>query len=165
MTIAFNNLIQDGQDAQYFIHADVVGVDQSAGDEYEFRLQFQDDLNVIENSTAFKSDVAIDANTPNGKLYKYTVQGGDVVLSRPSNVLTTQTVAPGQQNVELVNGNISARQSVRFEKLTVNFTNGGNPIAAGTFQSGFNSLRLMVDGKIVSTFTPDANTTGLVVFE
>ncbi len=140
--------IKDGQNATYYIRANVTYVDNTSGDTYQFRLQNTSELNVVEKTTSFRAAISGTAYLP-----LYTVNGADVMFKRDSSFALSNTVSPGVNNAVLMKGTISSKTPVYLEDFTLPFTSstGASYIA--------NSYKLRIGG---STFTWSADTgTGL----
>jgi|GEM_PF-472333 len=141
--------IKDGQTANYYIRGSVNYVDATAGDTYNFRLRNASDLNVIEETTAFRASVT---GTPT--LATYTVQGADVMFKRDTAFALSNSVSPGTNGAVLLKGTITAKTPVFLEDIDVAFT-------ASTGAAAYaNSYKLRIGG---STFTWSAagSTTGI----
>ena len=158
MTVTFNDEINAGVQANYIIRANVIGVENVNGDDYKFRLQQNDDLNVIEKDTAFKSNVTSTATT----MGTYTVQGGDITFNRTAGSLTTQTISAGQQDQKLLDGQITVKQAVRFETLTVSFQTGAY---TGNYGAYFQNVKLVIGGRIVSNVSPTITSANTITFD
>lgn len=140
--------IKDGQTANYYIRGTVNYVDGVDGDTYSFRLRNTSDLNVIEETTAFRVRVS---GTPT--LATYTVNGADVMFKRDASFALSNSISPGTNGSVLLKGTISAKSPVYLEDIALAFTasTGANNIA--------NSYKLRIGG---STFTWSADAgTGL----
>jgi hypothetical protein len=65
VTFLLNDPINPGVQANYDIQGDVIGVDNATNDTYSFRLQYAEDMNLVEVDTMFKSNV-LTTNTVSG---------------------------------------------------------------------------------------------------
>jgi hypothetical protein len=83
-------------------------------------------------------------------MMSYSVSGGDIILSKAT-TSSSQTVAPGSNDVVLLDAVLKVSQPITLEDLTVNY-------ASTNLFTKFSSLKLMVGDNIVSTYTP-ANST------
>lgn len=143
------DLLKDSQTANYYIRGTVNYVDNQNGDTYIFRLRNTTDLNVIEQSTSFRTAISGTATLPT-----YTVNGADVQFKRSTSFALSNSVSPGTNGAVLMKGTISSKTPIYLEEITLPFTasTGASNIA--------NSYKLRIGS---STFTWSANSgTGLV---
>ena len=59
VTFTLNDTIRASENGLYYIKGEVINVDQTACDNYQFQLRNTEDLNVIESSTLFRSTVSL----------------------------------------------------------------------------------------------------------
>ncbi len=164
VTFTVNDSVAFGRQETYYIRADIASVDNTTGNTYQFSLRFSDDLNVTEALTGFKSTV--NGVTSSVSLVSYSVSGGDVILSKSTTAPSSQTVAPGTNDVVLLSADLAVAQPVNLQDLAVTLnTTGFSGATAGDLSHDFSSLKLVVGGQTVSTFTPSASTTSSFTFE
>jgi hypothetical protein len=153
VTFTVNSEIQNGKNERYEIRADVVSAERS-NETVRFQLRNSSDVVVVEKATNFSAPIsgvssALDFRTVN-------VKGGNLLLSRDTAVNTNQTVAPSTSDVVLLSANFNVNESVTLEDVVFNYTTTGTGIA-----NQLNNLRLVVDGRTVSTLTPDSGLTAI----
>lgn len=158
ITVALNDTIKGGVTANYYLQADINTVENVSGDTYNFRLQYLEDLNIAESNTLFKAAISYGSNTTNGSLNSYAVNGGDLIISRPTDLLANMTVSAGQQDVELFRATAAVKQGIRLGDMRVNFDN----TMSQSLSTYFQNFKLMIGGRTVSTHTPAATDTGFV---
>jgi hypothetical protein len=96
-----NDKIEKGNNAVYTLRAKVNTVE--ANDNYEFYLKNAENLNVVEATTEFRTNLSIanyGFNTYGQNNTKiYTVEGGDVTFARDESLDLDQTVSAGSEVV------------------------------------------------------------------
>jgi hypothetical protein len=107
----------------------VVNVDNNSGDTYQFEIKKDTDLDAIEISNGFRTNV-LDADNSdkvvNNKDFNlYKVLGSDVTFTRDSTVALSNNVAIGTNNITLMKGTITPKDGITLEDPTVNFTING----------------------------------------
>lgn len=152
ITFITKNDIPGGINATYSIVADIANVDNTDGDTYQFKLQYSDDVNAVENNTLFKSNITI----TNGTLPSYKVEGADVILSKPNGQMTVQTVSAGTNDVVLLKADLSVKTNVRLGDVTITFDTGS---FTGNVTGYFTTLKLKIGNRIVSTVNPNNGVT------
>lgn len=63
ITFVLNDVIKASENGVYYIRGDVTNVDNTSGDNYQFQLRNTEDLNVIEQSTRFRSTVTLGSSS------------------------------------------------------------------------------------------------------
>jgi hypothetical protein len=119
--VVSNDTVKDGQSVSYSLKAKINTVENN-GETYKFTLKNTADLNTVEKTTGFSTKV----NTAPVTLATYTINGGDLKLTRDSSISTTPTYAPGQTSVVLLKGTIEAKQAISLEDINVPFTSSVN---------------------------------------
>ncbi len=153
VTFTVTDKVDFGRTETYYIRADVDTVELTAGDSYKFTLRYSDDLIVDETATGFRSTI-----TGAGvSLATYNVSGGDIILSKAT-TSSSQTVAPGSNDVVLLDAVLKVNQSITLEDLTVNY-------ASTNLYTKFSSLKLVIGNNVVSSYTPSNSATTSFVFE
>ena len=153
VTFAVTDTVDFGRTETYYVRADVDSVELTVGDTYKFTLRYSDDLIVDETATGFRSTI-----TGAGvSMVTYTVSGGDIILSKAT-TSSSQTVAPGSNDVVLLDAVLKVNQPISLEDLTVAY-------ASTNLSTKFSSLKLMIGNNIVSTYTPASLTGTSFVFE
>lgn len=142
-------VLQAGTTYTLYIRGNVATVDNANGDTYQFTLRNAEDANIVEATTQFRTTVnsSVDLET-------YTVEGGDVMFTKNSDV-SSRTITPGATQEEVLAGTIKVREAITLEDLVNDFsvtTNGAN------VSDVISKLRLTI-GRNTATWTP-ANVTG-----
>lgn len=153
VTFTVSDVVDFGRTETYYIRGDVDSVELTAGDTYKFTLRYSDDLIVDETSTGFRSTIS----GAGSAMFTYTVSGGDIILSKAT-TSSSQTVAPGSNDVVLLDATLKVSQAITLEDLTVNYP-------SDNLSTKFSSLKLMIGNNIVSTYTPSNSTGTTFVFE
>ncbi|MDP2090429.1 MAG: S-layer homology domain-containing protein [Candidatus Gracilibacteria bacterium] len=153
VTFTVSDKVDFGRTETYYVRADVDSVELTAGDSYTFTLRYSDDLIVDETATGFRSTI-----TGAGiSLATYNVSGGDIILSKAT-TSSSQTVAPGTNDVVLLDAVLKVNQAITVEDLTVNY-------ASTNLFTSFSSLKLVVGNNVVASYTPTNAATTSFVFE
>lgn len=156
VTFVLADKIIDGQTATYTVQAKVADVENANGDTYKFILRQTSDINAVEESTNFRTAVAITSNTQNNTTAdnQYTVNGGELRFARDTSLVLSQNVSAGQLDVTLMKGTITAKQAILLEDVTLDVAQG-----SGTIHNVFKKVYLQI-GSSVFTWTPDATNSG-----
>lgn len=150
VTFTVNSEIENGRNETYEIRGDVLSADR-INDTINFEIRYSTDLVVVEKETSFSAPIAWIATTQN--FGTATVIGGDLLLSRDTSVGLNKTVSASTSDVVLLSSKFNAKEAVTLEDVRINYTT-----TVGSLASTFNSLRLVVNGKTISTYTPAATT-------
>ncbi|MDD3646395.1 MAG: hypothetical protein PHH06_03225 [Candidatus Gracilibacteria bacterium] len=145
VTFTVNSLVDFGRTETFYVRADVDSVDSTDGDTYKFTLRYTDDLIVDETATGFRASI-----TKSGTAISYKVTGGDIILSKAT-TSSSQTVAPGTNDVVLLDAVLKVNQPITVEDLTVTHT-------SMNLFNYFSSIKLMIGNSVVSTYTPSSAT-------
>lgn len=162
VTFAVNDVVAFGRTETYYVRGDINSVETTGGDTYAFSLQYSDDLTVDETSTGFRATIT----GPNTVWSTYTVNGGDIILSKSTTATSSQTVAPGTNDVVLLAADLKVAQPVTLEDLTVQLGTGAS--LSGTLANlaaDFSSLKLVLGTSTVATYTPASSAASSFVFE
>lgn len=162
VSFAVNDVVAFGRTETYYVRGDINSVETTGGDTYAFSLQYSDDLTVDETSTGFRATIT----GPNTTWSTYTVNGGDIILSKSTSATSSQTVAPGTNDVVLLSADLKVAQPVTLQDLTVQLGTGGS--LSGTLAnlaSDFSSLKLVLGASTVATYTPVSSSASSFVFE
>lgn len=146
VTFTVNSEIENGKNERYEIRADVVSAERS-NETVRFQLRNSTDVVVVEKVTNFSAPIGWVASALNFRTVD--IKGGNLLLSRDTAVNTNQTVSPSTSDVVLLSANFNVNESVTLEDVVFNYTTTGTGVG-----NQFNSLRLVVDGRTVSTLTP-----------
>ena len=151
ITFAVNADILANQTNTFYVKADVTTVENPGPtrDTYAFYLRNTEDLNVVEKTTSFRTNVA-NAFTSTDNIV-YTVEGGDVTFTRDT-TLSAQTVAPGSTDVLLMKGTITTKEPITLENAALSLKIA-NPTQV------VNKFTLKI-GSSTSTRTPGSADTG-----
>ena len=145
VNITLNDTLSGGNSAIYSVKADIVNVENQPTDTIKFSLRYAEDFNAIESNTQFKAVVDNNTTTTDSfsavNLQTYTAQGGDLVFSRPSDVVTTTTVTPGATDALVLKAKVKANQRINLENLSLDVLTA-NGAAFGTLTGTFRSFRI-----------------------
>lgn len=163
ITFTLNDSVLFGRQETYYVRGDVDSVELTTWDSYKFTLRYSDDINIVETITWFKSNTTVPTVST---LAQYNVTGGDLILSKSTVTTASQTVAPGTNDVILLDSVLKVAQSITLEDLAVTF----NTVwyswgVAWNLANDFSSLRLVVGNSTVATYTPGSTTTTWFTFE
>lgn len=161
VSFAVNDTIAFGRTETYYVKGDINSVETTSGDTYAFALQYSDDLTVDETSTGFRATIT----GPNTVWSTNTVNGGDIILSKATSALSSQTVAAGTNDVVLLSADLKVSQAVTLQDLTVALTQGGFSGSLSDLAHDFSSLKLVLGSATVATYTPAASAATSFVFE
>ena len=120
----------------YTVRGDITNVDTRTQEDYQLTLDRPDDLRAIEKSTGFQAKVNTSTSLVIGK---FTIQGGDVILTRDTSLSLNQTVPQASIEVSLLKGNVKAAEAFTFDKLTSSFRTGNGNL------SSFSQVRLYIN--------------------
>ena len=161
VTLAVNDTIQFGRTETYYVRGDIDSVSNTTGDTYILTLQNTDDLNVTETTSNFKATV-----TMSGTAATYSITGGDLIIAKATTVSSSQTIAPGANDVVLLASDIKVAQTVNLQDLSVYFLD--NATYSGTMvkvSSVFTSLKLKIGSTVVATVTPSSSSSTGITFD
>ena len=153
VTFTVNSEIENGKNERYEIRADVVSAERST-ETVSLQVRNSSDVVVVEKATNFSAPIGGIASSLTLKTVE--VKGGNLLLSRDTSVLANQTVAPSTSDVVLLSANFNVNEAVTLEDVTFSYD------TASGLANQFNSMRLVVNGRTVSTLTPASNLTGSV---
>ena len=166
VTFTLNSLVDFWRTETYYIRGDVNNVELTAGDTYKLTLRYSNDLIIDETSTGFRSSIwaavsgwSVSTAYTKTPMSKYTVSGSDIILSK-STTVSSQTVAPGTNEVTLLAADLKVNQDITLENLNVSST-----MSWTALYNTFSSLKLMIGNNIVSTYTPAIWTSTGFTFE
>lgn len=148
VTFTVNSEIENGKTENYQIRGNVVSADRN-NDTVIFELRNSTDLVVVEKATSFSAPILWVAATV--AMWTSTIIGGDLLLTRDTSVGLNQTVSASTNDVVLLSAKFNPKEAVTLEDVRINYTS-----SVGLF-SQFTSLRLLVDGRTISTYTPAAS--------
>ncbi len=149
ITFIVNHEIENGRTELYEIRADLVSTDRE-GDDFELELRNETDLNVVELSTNFSAPIA----TIKDVMEEYSLVGGELLLTRDTEYTTTDTVSASTNDVVLLAAELRVDEAITIEDLSLGYETTVVPL-----NDQYTDLKLVVDGRTISTYTPA--TTGL----
>lgn len=161
VSFAVNDVVAFGRTETYYVRGDINSVETTGGDTYAFSLQYSDDLTVDETVTGFRATIT----GPNTTWSTYTVNGGDIILSKSTSATSSQTVAPGTNDVVLLAADLKVAQPVTLQDLTVALNGGSFSGTLANLASDFSSLKLVLGASTVATYTPVSSAATSFVFE
>ncbi len=113
LTITFKDeKIEPNKIGVYTLYGDVNYVDNTSWDTYDFTINKEDRVNIVEESTLFKVTFV---DWVNLNLWTYTVEGWDVTLRTALDFDKTQTVMMGAQDLPIMEWTIVATTEVTLE--------------------------------------------------
>lgn len=116
LTVSVNDTILDWVTATYTLKAVINNVDQQSGDSYQFYLKNTSDANLVEVNTSFRASIT-NSNLDSTNANTYIIQGWDVKFDRDASVALSANVAPGTDNVVLMQGTITAKSAITLEDI------------------------------------------------
>lgn len=161
VSFAVNDVVAFGRTETYYVRGDINSVETTGGDTYAFSLQYSDDLTVDETVTGFRATIT----GPNTVWSTYTVNGGDIILSKSTSATSSQTVAPGTNDVVLLAADLKVAQPVTLQDLTVQLGQASLSGTLADLAKDFSSLKLVLGASTVATYTPVSSTATGFVFE
>lgn len=161
VSFAVNDVVAFGRTETYYVRGDINSVETTGGDTYAFSLQYSDDLTVDETSTGFRATIT----GPNTVWSTYTVNGGDIILSKSTSSTSSQTVAPGTNDVVLLSADLKVAQPVTLQDLTVTLGTSALSGTLANLAADFSSLKLVLGASTVATYTPVSSAASSFVFE
>lgn len=161
VSFAVNDVVAFGRTETYYVRGDINSVETTGGDTYAFSLQYSDDLTVDETTTGFRAAIT----GPNTVWSTYTVTGGDIILSKSTVAASSQTVAPGTNDVVLLAADLKVAQPVTLQDLSVGLTQASLSGTLANLAADFSSLKLVLGSSTVATYTPVASSATGFVFE
>lgn len=151
VTFTVNSEIENGKTENYQIRGNIVSSDRN-NDTVIFELRNSTDLVVVEQATSFSAPILwVVATVTMGTS---TIIGGDLLLTRDTSVGLNQTVSASTNDVVLLSAKFNPKEAVTLEDVRINYNS-----SAGLFNQ-FTSLRLLVDGRTISTYTPASTDLG-----
>ncbi|MDD2487567.1 MAG: S-layer homology domain-containing protein [Candidatus Gracilibacteria bacterium] len=151
ITISVNDTILDSVTATYTIKAVINNVDQQSGDKYQLYLKNTSDANIVETATSFRATITNASLNTTANIY--TVNGGDVKFERDSSVALSSNVAPGTDNVVLMQGTLTAKSAITLEDISaLGYSINGVALGAG-IQNVMNTVYLQI-GTSTFSWTP-----------
>lgn len=150
VSFAVNDVVAFGRTETYYVRGDINSVETTGGDTYAFSLQYSDDLTVDETVTGFRATIT----GPNTVWSTYTVNGGDIILSKSTSATSSQTVAPGTNDVVLLAADLKVAQPVTLQDLTVTLGTSSLSGTLADLAKDFSSLKLVLGASTVATYTP-----------
>lgn len=154
ITFIVNSEIENGRTEKYEIKGSVVSTDRD-DDTVQFELRNETDLNVVEIATKFSAPVKT-----SGSMVTYSVKWGELLLTRDTEFTNSDTVSASTNDVVLLAAKVRVDEAVTVEDLKINFTTTGTGL-----YNQYRDLKLVVDNKTISTFTPAVWTTGSFTFD
>lgn len=161
VSFAVNDVVAFGRTETYYVRGDINSVETTGGDTYAFSLQYSDDLTVDETVTGFRATIT----GPNTVWSTYTVNGGDIILSKSTSATSSQTVAPGTNDVVLLAADLKVAQPVTLQDLTVALGTSSLSGTLADLAKDFSSLKLVLGASTVATYTPVSSVANSFVFE
>lgn len=160
VTFVLNDTVKDAATAIYYIKAKVLNVENNSGDEYEFSLRNDTDLNAVEVLNGYRSTITR-SNTPNtaGLLNEYVVKGSDLKFERDTSVELSRNYAKGTNNVVLLQGTITTKTPITLEDPELGYTL--NSVANSGANQLFDTVYLQIGS---STMTWTATSSGAAQF-
>ncbi len=146
VTFTVNSEIENGRTESYQIRADILAADR-INDTINFELRNATDVVVVEKATSFSAPIW--GVVTSVSLGTATIIGGDLLLSRDTTVGLNQTVSASTNDVVLLSAKFNPNEAVTLEDVRINYATTGSGL-----YNIFSSLRLVVDGKTISTYTP-----------
>lgn len=148
VTFAVNSEIENGKNERYEIRADIISAERSA-ETVSLQVRNSSDVVVVEKATNFSAPIAWVSSALTLKTVE--IKGGNLLLSRDTSVNSNQTVSPSTSDVVLLAANFNVNEALTIEDVRFDYTTGS------WLANQFNSLRLVVNGRTVSTLTPDSS--------
>lgn len=145
------------------VKADITGAERTE-DYYQFEIRRGTDLYAVETRTQFAASLASDSI----RAAKYNVDGGDLLIRRDTEYSASQDVAPGTNNVTLLSANMTVNNPIVVEDgmtFTGNFANNTDEDVSDYLYDVYSSLRLIVDGRTVATYTPNRSDEDSISFD
>lgn len=161
VTVYVNDTILNGRSENYQLRADISWAERTR-ETYEFELRNTSDLTVVEKESGFSAPVLIDL-AGEKKWPIVTVEWGDFLISRDTAYTLNQTVSAATNDVVLYAAKVNVKEEVSVEDVAVTMTFLGLP-AKGKLEQ-FSSLRFLVGGSTVATYTPTTGEDGEFLFE
>ncbi len=160
LTFTVADSIKEWATATYYVKANVSNV-EDAKDTYQLYLKAKSDLSVIESKNGFRATI----NDEKVDLNKYTVTGGEVKFERDSSVALSKSYAPGTSEVVLMQGKITAKNSVRLENIVLSYTSKDSSNTVVALSKFFNTVNLVIGGTSFSSSAPTNSYTTSINFD
>ncbi len=167
ITFIVNHEIENGRTENYEIRADFISTERE-NDSFELELRNTTDLNVVELTTNFSAPIDV-FNDSNDTMTRYSLVGGELLLTRDSEYTTTDTVSASTNDVVLLAAKLKVDEAITIEDLSLEYE-----VTENSLKTQFRDFKLVVDGRTVSTYTPNTSTdhadgenngTGTLVFD
>lgn len=155
-------IIEDGDSRVFSIRSDIVTAEN--GDTIQFKLDNYEDLVAIEIGTSFGvravDENGNEAEDRNATLALYSIDSGDLNISRHSNNPGNEEYAPGSNEVLIQSIRAVVGQPMRFDGVTFNVATGsavsskdGDTTAneLADFNETFDNFRLYINDSLVDT--------------
>lgn len=153
ITIYVNDTIKNGRSENYQVRADITGAERT-DETYQLEIRNESDLTVVEENTGFSAPVNLGGVTVAKPWGVVTVEWGDFLVSRDTAYTLNQTVSSSTNDVVLYAAKINVKEEVSIEdaEVTMSIT---DKAAEKLNLENFSSLRLLVGGATVATYTPN----------
>lgn len=152
ITIYVNDTIKNGRSENYQVRADITGAERT-DETYQLEIRNESDLTVVEENTGFSAPVNLGGTVakPWGVV---TVEWGDFLVSRDTAYTLNQTVSSSTNDVVLYAAKINVKEEVSIEDAEVTMFITDKAEEKLNLEN-FSSLRLLVGGATVATYTPN----------
>ena len=166
ITFAVNDQLDSGKSATYKVTAEPTNIENQDGDKYTLSIKKSEDVIAEElgdNATAYR--VSIKSNVGNFALsfWEVTIKGGNVVLSKDSNLASTVNANWGYSDVVVAKGTMKVNQGVKFDKFNIDVTHlysGSDEVNTIKLSDIIRRAALVIDGKSYTLDIPSATWTG-----
>ncbi len=153
-------VIEDGDSRIFSMRADVVSAE--ANDYIEFKVDNFEDIVGIEIGTAFGVKTVDpsgnNAEDANATLAKYTIDSGDINVSRDPNSLGNQEYAPGSNDVVAMTARVVVSQpimvdgvKIKVDSYDIDGDTAGDQHSLTTLNNYFDNFRLYLNDDLVDT--------------
>lgn len=162
-------IIEDGKTENFYLRSDILAADDA--ETLQFKLDDKEDLVAYEADTGFAADPkdAVDGNDAedtNATFSSYSINAGDVTISRASDQPSNDTVNVDTDELVALLAKIKADQEFTVDGLTVGVTtviaddDGGDV----TITDLMENFKLYINDKFIDS-TDDVNSDGDVAFD
>lgn len=151
ITFIVNHEIENGRNENYEIRADFISTERD-NDSFELELRNTTDLNVVEVATNFSAPITV--ATGEDVMDSYVLSGGELLLTRDTEYTNTETVSASTNDVVLLAAKLRVDESITVEDLALGYTSTNEAL-----NDQYRDLKLVVDGRTVSTYTPSTSNT------
>ena len=156
-------VLEDGDSKIFSLRADIVSAE--ASDTIIFKVDNYEDIVGVEIGTSFGvkavTSTGLAAEDDNAKLAEYTIDSGDLNVSRDPSSLGNQEYSPGSNDVVALTARLVVDQPLLVDGIYIDVASGsdvsGKPGILGTdnslavFNATFDNFRLFLNDQLVDT--------------